>query len=220
MKAETVLEIPARAQMRQGNPGVLRVPDDWRNAAKTKNHQQQIQPRPLQFPPEPAGQRQHEKDGNQLQRVGVFRKEPEPDQQAGKRRVPGKMRRFFQRQPESEHCRQPEKDRQRVDGHQNGANVKNWRRVQGDHRPKRRWRAEQAARKIKQKQTGGRRQQRTEEPHAKLAGAKERGAAPDGKGNTRSLAEVGRSEPLRPHPVMRLIEGEIAGAQQRQPNRR
>src|SRR5438067_6286408 len=49
MKAEAAVEIPARAQMRQRDPGVLRVPDNRRNRAKNEHPDQQIHAGRLNF---------------------------------------------------------------------------------------------------------------------------------------------------------------------------
>ena len=42
MKSEAVVEIPTRAQMRQRDPGVLRVPNNRRDRAKNEQPDQQI----------------------------------------------------------------------------------------------------------------------------------------------------------------------------------
>ncbi len=46
MESEALLDAPARAQMRQRNPGMLRVPDNRRNGAESENDEQRIQAGP------------------------------------------------------------------------------------------------------------------------------------------------------------------------------
>src|SRR5438477_12204022 len=51
----------ARSQVSQGDPGVLRVPDNRRNRANEKTTEQPIQARPFEFLPQPRRERQHQK---------------------------------------------------------------------------------------------------------------------------------------------------------------
>ena len=78
---------------------------------------------------EPRREGQHQNNRNKLQRVGVFGKKPEPDQQSGQRPMPGELRAFFQRKPECKHGRQPEENRQRINRHHKRADVENGRNI-------------------------------------------------------------------------------------------
>src|SRR5262249_62117540 len=49
MKSEAALKTPARAQVRQRDPGVLRVPDNRRNCANNEQSDQQIYAGPFEF---------------------------------------------------------------------------------------------------------------------------------------------------------------------------
>ena len=51
---QAAVEIPARAQMRQRDPGVLRVPHNRRNRAKNEHPDQQIHAGTFEFPSEPG----------------------------------------------------------------------------------------------------------------------------------------------------------------------
>src|SRR4029077_10875009 len=121
---------------------------------------------------------------------------------------------------EGEHRCHPEEDRQRVDRHHDRTNVENRRGVQTNDCPQTSSGAKQTARKIEQKQTCRRCEHRTEETNTKLVRSKNRSARAYGKSYTRSLAEVGGRQSLRPHPVMRFVKGEICRRQKRKTNRR
>src|SRR5439155_285468 len=54
MESEALLDAPARAQMRQCNPGMLRVPDNRRNGAESENDEQRIQAGPRKIKQEQA----------------------------------------------------------------------------------------------------------------------------------------------------------------------
>src|SRR6476620_6020073 len=60
----------------------------------------------------------------------------------------------------------------------------------------------------------------TEEANTKLVRNKNSGARTYGESDTRSLTEIGGRQSLRPHPVMRFVEGEICRCQKRKTNRR
>ena len=81
----------------------------------------------LEFVPEPGRKGQHQYNRNKLKRVGVFGKKPEPNEKSGQRPMPGEPGAFFQRNPECDHCRQPEKNRQRINRHHKRADVENGR---------------------------------------------------------------------------------------------
>ena len=74
MKPEAALETSARAQVRKRDPGMLRVPHNGRNRAKSENHEQQVQPGTLELLSEPGCQGEHEESRNQLKGVGIFGK--------------------------------------------------------------------------------------------------------------------------------------------------
>src|SRR5438034_1714550 len=103
MKAETALEIPARAQMRKGYPGVLRIPDNRRNGAKEEYPDQQVHTGPLEFAPKPRNQRQHDQNRKRFKRIRILAKKTEPNQQTRKRPVPREPRAFFHSEPEGKH---------------------------------------------------------------------------------------------------------------------
>src|SRR6476660_80293 len=92
--------------------------------------------------------------------------------------------------------------------------------MQGHDCPQASGGAEQTARKIEQEQTCGRCENRTKETNPKLVLAKKRGAGAYGEGYTRSLAEVGGRQSLRPHPVVSFVKGKICRCQKRKTNRR
>ena len=69
-------------------------------------------------------------------------------------------------------------------------------------------------------QTRSRAEERTPEADAEFGRAKNRGAGADGERDAGAFAEIAGRETLRPHPVMRFVEGEIGRAEKRQPNRR
>src|SRR5262249_5021833 len=60
MKTEPMLEIPTRAQMRQRDPGMLRVPHNRRNRAKNEHPDQQIDAGAFEFPSQPWNERQYD----------------------------------------------------------------------------------------------------------------------------------------------------------------
>ena len=55
-----------------------------------------------------------------------------------------KLRALFNREPEGEHRRHPKEDRERIDRHDERADVENRRDIERDHRPKAGVRVEQA----------------------------------------------------------------------------
>ncbi len=64
VKSEAGIEAAARTQVHEGDPGVLLVPNDWRNRARDEDREENIQSGPLEFVPESRGEGQHEEDGN------------------------------------------------------------------------------------------------------------------------------------------------------------
>src|SRR3984893_5291050 len=201
--------------MRQGDPGVLRIPDDRRQGADCEGGEEKIEAGPLEFAAEPRDERKHEHDGNKLKSVREFAEESEAGEQTGRRPEPGKLRTALESQPESEHRGCPKEDRERIDRHEEIADVENRTRVEREHRPESRRRVEKAAREIVNKQAGAGAQDRTPEADPEFGRAKKRGAGPDREGDSRPLAEVGGRQALRPHPVMRLIELKIGRAEKR-----
>ena len=124
------------------------------------------------------------------------------------------MRAFFQCQPERKHRCQPEKNRQRINRHQERTDIEDRRGIQRDDRRERCGGIEQAPREIKQEHTRSCCEQRTEKADAELIGAENRGAGTHHKRNDRPFAEICRGQPLRPHPVMRLVKFQISRSQQ------
>src|SRR5438093_13048165 len=113
MKPEAAFEIPARTQMRQGYPGVLRIPDNRRNGAKKKHPEQQVSAGPLEFASKPRNQRQHDQNRKHFKRIRVLAKKAEPNQQTRKRPAPRTPKAFgvFHGEPEGKHRRYPKKNR-------------------------------------------------------------------------------------------------------------
>ena len=62
MKAETLLETPARAQMRKRDPGVLLVPDNRWDGAEGEYTKQQVQTGPRKLLSEPGSQCEYEQN--------------------------------------------------------------------------------------------------------------------------------------------------------------
>jgi hypothetical protein len=84
---------------------------------------------------EPRSQSKHQYNRNKLKRIRVFGKKPKANQQPAKRPLPGEMRAFFHCQPKREHCSQPEKNRQRINRHQERTDVEDRGDIQRDDRP-------------------------------------------------------------------------------------
>src|SRR5204862_5466172 len=114
----------------------------------------------------------------------------------------------------------PEKNRQRINRHHDRANVENRRGIQSNDRPQTGGCAKQSAREVEQEQTCAGCEHRTEEANTKLVRAKNRGARAYGESDTRSLAEIGGCQSLRPHPIMSFVKREICRCQKRKANRR
>src|SRR4029453_15333632 len=100
MEPKALVDAPARAQMRQRNPGMLRVPDNRRDGAKREHDEQRIQTGPRKLLSEPGRQGEHEQNRNKLECVRVFGKKSKPNQQSGERPKQRETRTLFQRQPE------------------------------------------------------------------------------------------------------------------------
>src|SRR6516162_2783499 len=112
MKTEAALEMPARAQMRQRYPGVLRIPDNRRNGAKKERPDQQVHAGPLEFASKPWNQRQDDQNRKCFKRIRILAKKAEPNQQTGKQPIPRapKVLGVFHGKPEGKHRRYPEKN--------------------------------------------------------------------------------------------------------------
>src|SRR5438046_903344 len=122
---------------------------------------------------------------------------------------------FFHREPEGKHRGYPEKNRQRINRHHDRANVENRRGIQSNDRPQTGGCAKQSAREVEQEQTCAGCEHRTEEANTKLVRAKNRGARAYGESDTRSLAEIGGWQAVRPHPIMSLVKREIGRCKKR-----
>jgi hypothetical protein len=108
--AERLIEPTARLQMRERDPGVFRVPDDRRRQTKRESAEQKIELEALEFLAMTRHERQNQQHRNELERVRVFAKKTEPDEQTSRGPEPVGLRTALQRQPESEHGRRPKKD--------------------------------------------------------------------------------------------------------------
>ena len=87
MEAEALLNTAARAQMRQRDPGVLRVPDNRRDCAKSKNSEEQIQAGPRKLLSEPRSQREHKQNRHKLERVRIFGEKSKANQQSSEQPI-------------------------------------------------------------------------------------------------------------------------------------
>ena len=164
--------------MRQGDPGVVRIPNDRRNRAESENEQEQIKIGPPKFPTQ-SRQEEDKNDRDQLERVGELAEKSEADEEPGERPPPGKERAAFERKPEAVERRYPEENRERIDRQDEAAEIEDRRDIQRDHRPETGQRAEQALGEIIKKQARAGGEQRTPKAHPKLVVAKDRGARPN-----------------------------------------
>src|SRR5438552_7600492 len=131
--------------MGQRDPGMLRVPDDRWQSADREGREERIEAGLLEFPAQSRDEGENEPDGDELESIRVFTKESKADKQTRHRPEPGKIRTALQGQPERAHGRRPEKDRERIDRHEDIAEVEKRDRVEREHRPKSGGRVEEAA---------------------------------------------------------------------------
>src|SRR5437868_8925481 len=199
---------------------MLIIPDQRRDEAERETAQQKINSRPLEFATMPWNQREDENDGDKLKRVRVFAEKAKADQQPGGEPEPERVRTSFEREPEGEHGGDPEEDRKRIDRHDEIADVEERDGVERDDHPKSGALVEQSPGKIIEEQARCAAKNRAPETDAKFGRAKKRGAGANGKCDPGPLAKVGGRKALGPHPVMRLIERQVAGPQHREPERR
>ena len=153
-------------------------------------------------------------------RVGVFAKKTEADEQTGTRPEPERARTSLEGQPEGEHRRRPKKDRERIDRHDQVADVEERDGVERDDRPEAGLLAEEFSREIIEEQAGRRAEDRTPEADPEFGVAEKRGAGANRKRDPGPFAEIGGRQAVGPHPVMRLVEGKVGGAEQGKPDRR
>src|SRR5437879_13235659 len=123
--------------------------------------------------------------------------------------MPRETRTLFEREPEGEHRRQPEKDRQRINRHEEGADVEDRCGVDRKHRPEPGVRAEQSPRKVKQQQARPRSEHRTEKSHAELIRAENRSARAHHEGEARALDAISRRQALRTRAISSFMETTI-----------
>src|SRR5256714_4846663 len=206
--------------MRKRDPGVLIIPDQRRDQAESESPKQKIESRPLEFAPMPRHQRENQSDRDQLKGVCVFAKKAEADQQPGGGPESLPVRGPFEREPEREHCGHPEEDRERIDRHDEGADVEKRDGVERDDRPESRALVKQFPREIIEKQTRRRAEDRAPEANTEFRGAENRGAGANRERDPRPFAKIRRREAVRPHPVMRLVEGQVARAEHGESDRR
>src|ERR1700680_2407708 len=122
-KGESFLETAPRTQMRECDPGVLRIPKDGRDRADNEYCDENIQSGAFEFWSQTRSKRDDEQDRDQFQRIGVFAEKTETDEQSGQRPVKRKARTFLGGKPKGEHGRHPKEDRQRIDGHDERTDV-------------------------------------------------------------------------------------------------
>src|SRR5881394_3713507 len=123
VNAKRLVESAARFQMRKRDPRMLIIPEQRRNEGKCKGKQKKIESESLEFAPMPRDQREDEHDRDQLERVCVFTEKPDADQQSGGEPERVRIRSSLEREPEREHGRDPEKDRKRIDRHDEIADI-------------------------------------------------------------------------------------------------
>src|SRR5476649_1330558 len=109
--------------MRQRDPGVLRVPDDRRQRAKREDGEEKIEAGSPEFPAQSRNECKDEHDGDELESVGVLAKKSDPNQQTRDRPEPGKIRAALESQPERVYGCHPEENRERIDCHEEIADV-------------------------------------------------------------------------------------------------
>src|SRR5436305_5915277 len=107
MQAGRFVETSARLQVAHRGPGVLRVPDDGRERAERERREEQIDAAPFEFAAQPRDEREHEHDRDQLERIRVFAKKPEANEQTGRGPEPGKIWTALKSEPESVERRHP-----------------------------------------------------------------------------------------------------------------
>src|SRR5438552_11468681 len=112
MNSEGLIEATPCPEVSDGNPSILRVPDDWWQCAKNKHRKEKVKAGSFEFAAQPWGERQHKDDGNELESVGVFAKETRPNKQSSQWPKPIEIWTSLHRQPEREHRRRPEEDRE------------------------------------------------------------------------------------------------------------
>src|SRR5436305_12697628 len=122
--------------MRKRDPGMLIVPAERRDEGERKAKEEQIKSEPLEFATVPRGERENEDDRDQLERVCVFAKKSDADEQSGGEPKPIRIRCPLEREPEREHGGDPEKDRKRIDRQEEVADVEERDGVKRDDRPK------------------------------------------------------------------------------------
>src|SRR5471030_1172431 len=96
MKADAFIETATRTQMRERDPRVLRVPNNRGHGTSREDNERRIQTGPSKLVAPPRSKREDEQDRHELERVGVLAQKPEPDEQAGKRPPPRKVRTAFE----------------------------------------------------------------------------------------------------------------------------
>src|SRR5207253_4449308 len=89
------------------------------------------------------------------------------------------------------------KDRERIDCHDEIADVEKRNRVKSEHGPKPRGRVKKTTREIVDKQARARAEDRTPEANAEFGRAENRGAGPDREADSRPFTEVGGRQTLR-----------------------
>src|SRR4051812_19261002 len=154
--------------MRERDPRVLRIPDEWRDETEAERAQEQIKPRPLEFPPMPRDQREDDDDRDQLKSIRVFAEKAEANEEPGRDPEPERPGRFFQGQPKRKHGGDPKEDRERVDGHDQIPDVKKRDGIEGNYRPEGGAFVEQASRKIIEQQRRRCAEERTPKSHAEF----------------------------------------------------
>ena len=107
------------------HPGMLLVPSHRRNTTRRENKQHQIKTWPPELHPQFWNECKDYDDGEQLEYVCVFAQKPETNERTGQRPGPRKLRTYLDHPPERKHGRDPKEDRERIDRHYEGSNVKN-----------------------------------------------------------------------------------------------
>src|SRR2546423_11297864 len=153
--------------MRERDPGVLVIPDQRRHQAKRESAQEQAEAGPFEFAAMPRDERENENDRNQFERIGVFAKKAEADQQPSEEPERFRVRGALEREPEAAHGGDPEKNRERVDRHDEIADVEKWDGVEREDGPERGALGEQSLREIKEEESVRGAQNRAPKPNPK-----------------------------------------------------
>ena len=198
MKTGRFVEAAARFEMRERDPGVLRIPNDRRNGAEGENERGANKGSAAEIRDAIRGRRRTSKNRDQLERVGEFAEKPKADEQPGERPPPGKERAPLERKPEGVERRHPEENRERIDRHDEAAEIENRRHVQRDDSPETGERAKETLGEIVKKQARAGGKERAPKAHPEFVVAKDRGARPNDEGDTGPFAEIGERRPLAP----------------------